>query len=63
MSADLSSSAVLYKVAPPGERQHLIYPLLKTNKNSSGDDIASVNFFTTTSYMYRPAPTPVEPTS
>ena len=33
------------------------------NKNSSGDEIANVNFFTTTSYMYRPATTPIEPTS
>jgi len=32
-------------------------------KNSSGDEIANVNFFTTTSYLYRPAPTPIEPTS
>jgi len=32
-------------------------------KNSSGDEIENVNFFTTTSYMYRPAPTPIEPTS
>jgi len=29
------------------------------NKNSSGDEIANVNFFTT-SHMYRPAPTPIE---
>jgi len=29
------------------------------NKNSSGDEIANVNFFTT----HRPAPTPTEPTS
>ena len=32
-------------------------------KNSSGDEIANVNFFTTTLYMYRPAPMPIEPTS
>ena len=34
----------------------------KNNKNSSGDEIANVNFCTTTTYMYRPAPTPIEPT-
>ena len=28
-------------------------------KNSSGGDMANVNFFTTTSYTYRPAPTPI----
>jgi len=33
------------------------------NKNSSGDEIANVNFSTMTSYMWRPAPTPIEPTS
>jgi len=33
------------------------------NKNSSVDEIANVNVFTTTSYMYRPAPTLIEPTS
>ena len=32
-------------------------------KNSSGDEIANVNFFTTTSYMHSPAPTPIEPTT
>ena len=31
------------------------------NKNSSEDDIANVNFCTTTTYMERPAPTPIEP--
>ena len=31
------------------------------NKNSSGDEIANVNFCTTTTYMERPAPTPIEP--
>jgi len=30
-------------------------------KNSSGDEIANMNFCTTT-YMERPAPTPIEPT-
>ena len=29
---------------------------------SSGDEIANVNFCTTTTYMERPAPTPIEPT-
>ena len=29
-------------------------------KNSSGDEIANVNFCTTTTYMERPAPTPIE---
>jgi len=33
------------------------------NKTSSGDEIAKVNFFTTTSYMQRPTPTPIESTS
>jgi len=32
-------------------------------RNSSGDEIANVNFFTTTSYMSRPAPTSMVPTS
>ena len=32
------------------------------DKNSSGDEIANVNFRTTTTYMKRPAPTPIEPT-
>jgi len=32
-------------------------------KNSSVDEIANVNVFTTTSYMYRPAPALIEPTS
>ena len=37
-------------------------PLLTDlNKNSSGDEIANVNFCTTTTYMERPAPTPIEP--
>ena len=31
------------------------------DKNSSGDEIANVNFCTTTTYMERPAPTPIEP--
>ena len=31
------------------------------NKNSSGDEIANVNFCKTTTYMERPAPTPIEP--
>jgi len=31
------------------------------NKNSSGDEIANVNFCTTTTYMERPALTPIEP--
>jgi len=31
------------------------------DKNSSGDEIANVNFCTTTAYMERPAPTPIEP--
>ena len=33
----------------------------RDNKNSSGDEIANVNFCTTTTYMERPAPTPIEP--
>jgi len=32
------------------------------NKNSSGDEIANVNFCTMTTYMERPVPTPIEPT-
>jgi len=32
-------------------------------RNSSGDEIANLNIFTTTSYLQRPAPTPVEPIS
>jgi len=32
------------------------------HKNSSGDEIANVNFCTTTTYMQKPAPTPIEPT-
>jgi len=36
-------------------------PKLLINKNSSGDEIANVNFCTTTTYMERPAPTPIEP--
>ena len=32
-------------------------------KNSSGDEIANVNLFTTTSYMQKRAPTPIEPNS
>jgi len=32
------------------------------DKNSSGDEIVNVNFCTMTTYMYRPAPTPIEPT-
>ena len=38
-----------------------VYHLI-TNKNSPGDEIANVNFCTTTTYMERPAPTPIEPT-
>jgi len=34
-----------------------------TTRNSSGDEIANVNFFTTTLYMYKPAHTPIELTS
>ena len=34
---------------------------VKKDKNSSGDEIANVNFCTTTTYMERPAPTPIEP--
>jgi len=30
-------------------------------RNSSGDEITDVNFFMTTSYMQRPASTPIEP--
>jgi len=33
------------------------------NKNSSGHEIANANFFRMTSYMYRPVPTPIEPSS
>jgi len=33
------------------------------NKNSSGDEIANMKFFTTTSYICRPALMPIEPTS
>jgi len=35
------------------------------SKNASGDEIANVNFFATTSYLYmqKPAPRPIEPTS
>jgi len=33
----------------------------KEYKNSSGDEIANVNFCTTTTYMEKPAPTPIEP--
>ena len=32
-------------------------------KNSSGDEMANANLFTMTSYMQKPAPTPIEPTS
>jgi len=34
-----------------------------TYKNSSGDEIANVNFFYDESYIYSPAPTPINPTS
>jgi len=31
--------------APPNVRQQLVFLLLKTNKNSSGNEIANVNFY------------------
>jgi len=37
--------------------------ILYANKNSSVDEIVNVNVFTTTSYMWRPVPMPIEPTS
>ena len=36
-----------------------VSPLTYLNKNSPGDEIANVNFFTITSYMQRPAPMPI----
>jgi len=44
---------------------NLLLSLLWKNfyQNTSGDEIANVDFFTTTSYIYRPAPTPTESTS
>ena len=40
---------------------HVLYLSINQYKNSSGDEIANVNFCTTTTYMERPAPTPIEP--
>jgi len=57
----------IYKCRGPfsSSRHHLSYDDYledkMKNKNSSGDEIANVNFCTTTTYML-PAPTPVDPT-
>jgi len=42
-------------------QQTLVIYQSRDDKNSSGDEIANVNFCTTTTYMERPAPTPIEP--
>ena len=43
------------------KKEHKIRDTEISNKNSSRDEIANVNFFTTTSYMQNPAPMPIEP--
>jgi len=60
--------AVIELTVTEKRRPHRYLPnalaaLDKLYMNSSGDEMANVNFFTTTSYMYRPAPTSIEPTT
>ena len=52
---------MVYKFADDTKVLAQVQSDAERNKNSSGDEIANVNFCTTTTYMERPAPTPIEP--